>query len=240
MSNVELYSTSFFADANLVSYWRLNGNATDEKNANNGTATDITYHANNGKFSQGITGNGTSSNIALPNNASLKPTSFTINAWVKTTTSVEILVNENEQTGNYRGGYRFLVYDKKISLDVCKGDSIFTISMKSGSSNVDDGNWHMLSVTYNGSNKATAFYLDGQPDGTATQDNTLVYRSTSYPYIGALYLEYTGGGTPYAELLPSTSSIDDVALFSRILSVAEISTLYNYSVNNSVFFGTNF
>jgi len=59
----ELATTLLRNDANLKAYYRLEGNANDEKGSFHGTATDITYIA--GKFWQGGLWNGTTFRIVL-------------------------------------------------------------------------------------------------------------------------------------------------------------------------------
>ena len=70
----------------LASY-NLNWNSNDSISANNGTDTSITYSAWNGKIIQWAWFNGSTSIIKLPA-TSIRPTgNFTVNAWIKTSTT---------------------------------------------------------------------------------------------------------------------------------------------------------
>ncbi len=62
---VELFTYPLFLDANLVAYWRMEGNSNDSKGSNNGTDSNITYSNANGRFGQGAAFNGTTSSILL-------------------------------------------------------------------------------------------------------------------------------------------------------------------------------
>ena len=58
-------SFSLRNDANLKGYWKLEGNATDEKGSYNGTATSLTYGSSYGKFNQGIITNARPSGMVI-------------------------------------------------------------------------------------------------------------------------------------------------------------------------------
>ena len=60
-----LSATKFINDANLVSYWKLDGNSNDSKGSNNGTDTGMSYSA--GLFDSAGVFNGSSSNINIAN-----------------------------------------------------------------------------------------------------------------------------------------------------------------------------
>ena len=61
-----LSSSALLSDANLLSYYPLDGNANDRKGGQNGVGTAIMYGANFGKFGQGAGYNGSSSYISTP------------------------------------------------------------------------------------------------------------------------------------------------------------------------------
>ena len=53
LKQIQLADTSLFSDANLVSYYKLEGNSNDSKGSNNGTDTSVDYGTAYGKFGQG-------------------------------------------------------------------------------------------------------------------------------------------------------------------------------------------
>lgn len=216
MGAIELNSTPLISDANLVSYWRFEGNSTDEKGTNTGTDTSITYGAGTGQFGQGATFNGTSSNILLPNTGnSLNLTTFTINAWIKgsnfNTGIFEKQILTNINTAATRG-FQFVVYDTvRGYLYDSTGAYINPIS----ASSANDGNWHMVTLTYDGTNAIV--YLDANAGTPVNKASAVAYTSTT-PYFG----KYNGGSVGWYN-----NVMDDVSVFSRALSATEISNLYN-------------
>ncbi|NTW32788.1 MAG: LamG domain-containing protein, partial [Bacteroidetes bacterium] len=81
----ELYSTPFFSDANLVAYWRLEGNSQDAKGSNNGSDVDMSYDNSYGKFGKGAYFNGSSSKISISNDFVSGGKIFSISAWINPT-----------------------------------------------------------------------------------------------------------------------------------------------------------
>lgn len=75
-------------NSDLAAYYHLDGNSNDAtSNANNGTDTNITYGAANGKFGQGALFNGTTSKIDINSITTTLATSTTgtISFWAKNT-----------------------------------------------------------------------------------------------------------------------------------------------------------
>lgn len=62
MAALELFNTSFYTDADLVSYYRMEGNGNDSKGGNTLSNSGGTFSTGNGKFNQGcgFTGSATS------------------------------------------------------------------------------------------------------------------------------------------------------------------------------------
>src|SRR4051812_13528905 len=69
---------------NLVSYYRLDGNSNDAVGANNGSDTNISYSAGNGKINNGAGFNGTSSRIAIGTSLTANYTGLTMAGWFNT------------------------------------------------------------------------------------------------------------------------------------------------------------
>jgi hypothetical protein len=75
--------------------------------------------------------------------------------------------------------------------------------------------WQHVAVTYDGA--TWSFYLTGKLGASST--------AASAPAAGTnLYLGYTPWGTAY---YPFGGLIDDVRIYNRVLSAAEVSALYN-------------
>jgi len=85
LQNGEISQSGLFSDANLISYYDLEGNSTDQVGSNDGTDNNITYSSGNGYFGQGAGFNGTNSYIALGTNTNLNGTAagFSVHARFK-------------------------------------------------------------------------------------------------------------------------------------------------------------
>jgi hypothetical protein len=225
MAALELFNTTLFNDANLVSYWRFEANSTDSKDSNNGTDTSISYSVSNGKFGQGAGFTAaTPSKIVLTDAANLKQTgNFTVLAWVKTSTTgtdKSVFSSMNYDTVKY-GGIRCAVLSTNkfygfTSDNVAGASNFATIT---GSTTVTDNNWHFVAFVWDGSN--LRLYVDGSSDATAVARATApAYQATNYPGIGIMTLNAV-------DQQPFNGALDDIALFSRALSAAEILAHWN-------------
>ena len=197
--------------ANLVSYWKLDGNSQDDIGSNNGTATAITFSDANGRIKQGAGFNGSSSVIRT--STSLSFADLTFSAWIKTAFNPgQIVANENSGAGPYVA--RMFVGSHKLNLAlVLTGTG--SLTLLSGSTTIDDGNWHFVVATRSGG--TYKIYVDGNLDAQ-TAGSTLP--TTSVPIaIGAE--KY--GGSLYDVI---NGAIDEVGIWSRALSAPEISLLY--------------
>jgi hypothetical protein len=204
----------------LVAYYPFNGNANDASgNGNHGIVYGATLapdrfndpnHAYNFNRED-------SDYISAPHSSSLNLTdSYSFSVWIY-------------QRSASADGYRII--DKTIAgscggwnLDTYDGETGRRIRMDAGcpwviSNTVYSLNqWHHLAVTVNGGN--VNFYLDGQPDGSGTVGGTPtnsldLYIGTSHPVDS--YFSFDG-------------LIDDIRIYNRVLTAAEIRELAKSSV----------
>lgn len=217
--NRPLHQTSFISDSNLVSYWHFENDVTDFKNANNGTNYGVSFAYDKPNFSyNGVFVSTESDIIALPNNASLKPTSFTFSWWQKGMNGGNIFTNFRN-IGQFIG---WAVMVNNWGEKLCIRS--FTANGLAGglkdyicSSTIPyDTGWHHYAVTY--ASSVMKYYIDGQYFGSST--NEIAYTTTMTPTIGAR----NDVGTPTDFL---NASLDDLALFSRVLSNDEIASIYS-------------
>lgn len=219
----ELFGTGLFNDANLIDYYRLEGNSNDAKGSQNGTDTAITYNTSNGKFGQGGGFNGTTSKILLPNSANFKQTgSFTVGGWFKTsTTAVDqmIFTNFSSASSIYAGWYLEVSPLNKVLFASCKNTGSTTgtdFQQITGGTTVTNGVYHLGVGVWDGSN--LRLYVDGVSDATAVSwANAAAYKATMFPTIGA----YDGTAALFFN-----GALDDAFIFSRVLTPAEISSLF--------------
>lgn len=205
----------------LVGDWAFNGSAKDSTPyRDNGTVngatltTDRKGRPNSAYIFNGASGESISVTTAGPYE-SFGTNSFTLASWVKTTesTAQRCIFSTASGAKGFRFGYSggepyYLVGD---GTSYREGDI--------GTTALNDGNWHMLAIVYSyNSGWSVTAYIDGVNTGTVVLP-TNIGSANGNPFgsIGNL-----NGGIPSL-----TGSVDDVKIWNRALSPAEISALYN-------------
>lgn len=215
--------------ASLVARYEFEWNAYDSNPAGaiNGTVSGSpTYTTGPTGFGQAIT---TSSGnyIYLPDTPFdfEKTGSFSIAAWFKSSsTSGYGAIFDKISTASPYPGYSLLFNYPSVgglSFQIGASPAPSTIVRVATPLGYNDGNWHHVAVTYDGSGTTGGikFYLDGSvvstsphssgPLGTSALNNVTpdigrYYRSNSYPFVG---------------------SIDDLQIFSTVLSPSEVTQI---------------
>jgi hypothetical protein len=203
-------------DANLVAYYRFEADGTDETTNNFDLSAGGTPGFSAGKFGNGVDFNG-NSRYKITNNLGIVGGAYAISVWVKQDVAMSDyygIVTNNATTCN-----RDLFY-------TTDGVSPRGIFIRRNTSNgystshevVDLGttNWHHIVVCYDGSE--IWHFLDGvesshtaatQEAGTASWSNKM--------WVGDLASENRAWNGLF----------DDLAIFSRALTDAEVAELYN-------------
>ncbi len=143
---------------------------------------------------------------------------YTLAAWIKTALSP--LSPRGAILAKMRDGGSYQGYDIKINPD----GTIWPHLISSWSSNairvhgstaINDGSWHHVIVTYDGSNSASGFsiYIDGKPETL-----TITHDSLSGSTLSDA--NFTIGSRDGGEYL--NGKIDEVAIYNRALSAEEI------------------
>jgi hypothetical protein len=214
----DLLHYSLFNDANLVAYYRLEDNANDSKNANHGTATSVTYLAADGKF--GLGGNfvaATPSRISLPV-ATEQPGSFTFSLWMNPRT----IANTNGEANilaEWSSGHRnYLCEQVNATLLMLNGNGSTSQDASISGGTLLAKVWQYVTFVRNGT--TTKIYLNAVE--VATRVNT---------YSGGAIdqAHYLGADATAAANYGFDGSMDEVAIFSRALTVDEIRGYYNWS-----------
>ena len=148
---------------------------------------------------------------------------FSIDAWVRRATndpgtSVRIIVDKRDESGGVRGYSLFLGNGGALGFQLADGSfSNYSSSLAVA----NDGQWHHVAVTVDRDNtNGIVFYLDGVADSLLR--NPVPYQasvSTTFPLrVGSrsssVSFNFFGG-------------IDEVELFSRVLTPAEVAALFN-------------
>ena len=210
--------------SNLILYYKLDGNAIDETGVNDGTLINSPSSATNrfGFNTSAYTFNGTNQQVTTSSTPYTNPTNFTESVWFKTntTTGGKLIGFGNSKTGTSSSHDRALYMNNagKIYFGVYDGSTNTINSPQS----YNDNNWHLATATFS-SSAGMKLYMDGVQVAANASYTTAEY-TTGYWRIGYDNLS----GWPSA---PSSfyfdGTMDDILIYHRALSAAEVAILYN-------------
>jgi type II secretory pathway pseudopilin PulG len=204
-----------YVDNSLIGYWSFDfwsdsTNVFDNSGKGTGTwhGTGSTRYVAHGN---GWTANfnGTDDYIDVGRNISLSTNPFTVSLWYKGSKNPSIILS-TMPTGNYNGIAYFVGNVLTFS---CQNDG------RDGSRAISDNIWHMITIKRNGN--TSSIYVDGTVDyegnfpacnaDVDVGQNLIIGKNinTTWPNREALGL------------------IDDVRVYNRALSTAEIQAIYN-------------
>lgn len=209
---------------NILSYYKMDGNSNDSLGLKNGTDTSVSYANANGKINNGGSfTSGSSSKVSISQSPNSGASAWTVTGWIKTastTVNGRTFVSFGTTTTN-QGFSIYLDASHHLHANPWGGGN-----QVSGTTVMDDGNFHHFAVVYTGS--LTTIYSDG---GDANSS-------------GAFSLNLVGSQTYFgAELDLSvflTCSLDEIGFWQRALTATEISTLYNGGTGISYPFNSGF
>jgi prepilin-type N-terminal cleavage/methylation domain-containing protein len=212
-SNLSL--SPLWSPSGLVGYWPMDeGNGTVagdlSGNGNTGTTSGMVSWIT-GKIGLGI--QTTFGNIQISDSPSLRPASnFTLMAWINipylTQSSYPAYVIKLNSVSSSNVSYDLdLNPSEQFRSRVDTNISLNNVAQTSVMS--DDGLWHQVALVYNGSTAMT--YVDGISKSSIPVSGTVIYDNGSLR-IGAMGY---------------VTDIDDVRIYSRALSAAEVQALYN-------------
>jgi hypothetical protein len=221
----------------LVAYYPFSGNANDATtNGNNGTAVNASLVPDRfGQPQSAYYFNG-SAYVVIPHSSSLDNLgdTLTLAAWVNIDPSINYSVPDIVHIMSKGATFATLWSDFALQLGNPSngmfpspaGSLVFEncssqnnpIRINSTVS-VPQGSWHQVAATF--SSGLVTFYLDGTAIGTATSPYQSIRSSTQPFYIGVRYIPEHGYGTYFL------GCIDDVRIYNRALSAAEVQSVYN-------------
>ena len=205
------------APANMVSWWRAEGNANDSVGSNNGTLL------NGANFSPALVGqgfifNGNSQYVQVPHSEAINPTSaLTVEAWVRVNTmpptnSWSVVNKDNPASGPY---------DLRLDSNGRVNFGIFTDSI---------GNWQGVYSSPNSFTPEHFFHVAGTFSVATNQFCVYVNGvGTCNPTQGSIrFLNNTlkiGGDVFNSTYI--NGIIDELSIYNRELSASEIQAIYN-------------
>jgi hypothetical protein len=210
----------------LVAYYSMNGNSSDDVSANDGSDSNITYSTGNGIIPQGAGFNGSSSNIGFGNVLS-GTGDFSIQFWLKTTQTGAASVPLAQRSNVTVDGQImfFLNGQGSSSQDVTAyihsnslGDSFY---MPTLSVNMCDGNWHQFVFTL--TSGVGRIYVDGVLNNSATP-GFIVPLNAAIPMNMGCDIRGLAPGSPANWY---NGALDEIGFWTRALSGTEVGQLYN-------------
>jgi len=194
------------ADLSSVAAYDFEGNVTDTFGSFNGSAVNITYDV--GKYGQGAVFNGVSSNVTLGAIPALaKSNSSTISVWVK----ISATPASQTQVFNFSNGTALICKiqsDGKAYLGDINNGAYGATPVA-----INNGNWQHLVLVRN-SNNTMVGYLNGNAFAIPTGDST-----------NRALLNTIGSYQNSSEWF--NGSIDQMRIFNKALTQAEIEYVYN-------------
>ena len=214
--------------AGIVAWWPGQDNALDVISGYNGSLMDGLAFTN-ALVGDGFLFNGGMSYLQLPQTvlAWLNGNSFSLELWFQTTAGGVILAQQSGAPSNTPSSS--WLPELYVGSDGNLHAQMFwngTFNQISTSTPVNDGAFHHLAVTYDGTNEAV--YLDGSEIGVKALQS-----SSAGPGVSCQF------GTGYTQYWPEASGgwytfngiIDQPALYSQALTPAQVQSLYQASTS---------
>jgi len=235
-SSFSVTFTKDYQEIGLVGVWHFDegiGTTVNDSSGNGNTGTLFpadnppTWQINDGghwdgqtniRFNSGsaLSLNGTSSYIRVTNSASLNPNLISMSAWIKPQTGVvntsKIISRDYRGDGTWNSPW--IIYTLEYGyVEITTGGVITSLNFSGASLN----NWHYYVGTYDGGN--IRIYIDGVEVASTAKTGNLDYSvTTSNLAIGQRSPHSLG------EFFPGV--IDEVRIYNRALSLAEIQAYY--------------
>lgn len=195
----------------LEAYWRFDeasGNAIDLVNSVPLVNTNVTYSSSNAKLNNGAVFNGSSSKLIAASNTSLDISTISWSCWVYRANTTSYFPIWNKTSGN---GITFRINQTTNTL-VIEKQGISTIATSSGT--VGATTLTHVAATFDNTTGAYAFYINGVLSGSGTAS------TQSFSWGGDRSIGNDGS-------LWANGTLDELAVWSRVLTAAEVTELYN-------------
>jgi hypothetical protein len=207
--------------SSLVAYWPFDedsGSTANDvtDNGHDGTITGVTIGATGIFGSTSYDYDGTDDIVEVPDDADLRPSSFTANIWFK--------ANSSDTNGwsmffgkEYWNDNRGWVFGFQSDGYYVRFEGPQFTEIEAG--RYDDDTWHMGTVTYDGS--TAVLYIDGGTAEKVSGNRSFDHATTSL-VIGARHSNDNSG---YVDHFPG--ELDEPRFWSRALSDAEVQALWD-------------
>jgi hypothetical protein len=210
------------SDANLVLHYEFEGNANDSSGSGNyGEPNGVTFVG--GNTGQAIELDGVDDYVAISNfyYSSLGHSQVSVCAWIRTSNPFNQAIVTFDRNSYWR---------LEISGDGAEDGQVGWCVMTStgqvdfGSrARVDDGQWHHVTGVFD--NGRLMVFIDGKQDNSTIGGSTFGTGITRYGFVGTRSEADVFDGAQNSPAWPFAGSIDDVRIYERALSQAEIANL---------------
>jgi hypothetical protein len=211
-----------FGDNSEVAFYELENNANDSTGSNDITSTNVTFTSGSGLFGTYAAGfNGSSQYITTGVDSSdISMTNTSFSCWVNFTATSGTIMDNGGAVSSGRGlvletGSGYIVWQQ------ANGTSGQSTSITSASNSYNDGNWHHVVGTIDGS-RVMKLYIDGNVESSTPTANS----SATSP----LYTLEIGRRAFYNSQY-FYGWIDQVRIFNRVLDGDEVFKLYAEVIN---------
>ena len=222
----EINSNYLLDDANLQGYWRLEDTNYTDSSSNGYDLAGTTRGAVAGKFENGVDFEKDSADyisIAHASCANLAMTgSRTFSLWAKPEsigTGVATFLSKRGVSNSYRGySLRTDNNTKKVQFKIV---GLTTNEQVSSSYDIETGSWYHIVGVYDSANTKLKVWLNGVKTEVTASGSSI---DSGVPFaIGSVYM---GVGDTLDTASTFDGIIDDVAVWDRALTDAEVRTLY--------------
>jgi len=216
--------------SSLVSWWPANGNGKDIADTNDLTLTGVAFAS--GESGSAFQFNGTTSYAVAAPAPSLNVSSLTLELWIyPADTNVRSPILEFSSPAGPLGVHLWLAVSSNGSpspgalfvdfRDTLGGDHI----MSSGASALRPNDWNHIAVTYDQPSGVASLFINGVSILTKTLG--FFTPNTTLPlYFGARPL----GNQFYDGTPPFAGRMDEISLYNRALSPAQIASIFNAGI----------
>jgi hypothetical protein len=209
----------------LVGQWKMNGNTKDSTpNANDGTNSGAVLAPDRkGTANSAYSFNGTSDYMNMGDVLDMGTNDWTASVWFKTTDADYSLIAKSHYSG---ADNRWYIARDATGLLACFDTAAVSNCTSPGYTADNDGNWHQAVGVWDRDGNLT-LYVDGVSRGVLniSAANGTNVQSSFYLFLGR-YNDGSTGQLPHASALIFNGSMDDVRVYNRALSSAEITALY--------------
>jgi concanavalin A-like lectin/glucanase superfamily protein len=217
----------------LVAQWHLDevtGGATPDSSGNGLTGDEVSGTLVPGRFGSALSTPNNNDGFRVPANPLLEPQGITVMAWVNKGAPFNVfrtIVSKGSDTCGIResyaldtgpdGGLRFLAYQG--------GSSVASVANDVAPASIWNGQWHAVAGTFDGT--TVRLYLDGVQVGSAPAPvpGGVIQYGLPEPRLSVARFPQDGPCDPNG--FQFRGAIDEVRLYRRALSAAEVGYLQN-------------